>query len=69
MNQSTKDIISGFISGWVQVMLMQPFEIVKVRLQAQSAGGVAHYKNGLDCFKRIAMDEGPLAFYKGYFIM
>jgi hypothetical protein len=37
MNQNLKDIISGFISGWFQVIIMQPFEIVKIRLQTQAA--------------------------------
>lgn len=64
MNQSTKDIISGFVAGWTQVIIMQPFEIVKVRLQTQSASnpeylGIAH------AFRKIAREEGPLSFYKG----
>jgi hypothetical protein len=31
-----KDFISGCVCGWVQVVVMQPFEIVKVRLINQS---------------------------------
>lgn len=65
MNQNLKDIISGFISGWAQVILMQPFEIVKIRLQTQSAAGTSHYNGMVDCFKKIMFEEGPLAFYKG----
>ena len=64
MNQSTKDIISGFVSGWVQVIIMQPFEIVKVRLQTQSAKD-PKYLGIVDAFKKIAVEEGPLSFYKG----
>jgi solute carrier family 25 carnitine/acylcarnitine transporter 20/29 len=53
MNQNAKDIISGFISGWFQVFIMQPFEIVKIRLQTQSS--LNPYYNGMiDCFKKIA---------------
>ena len=64
MNQNTKDIISGFISGWTQVFIMQPFEIVKIRLQTQSSNN-PYYNGMVDCFKKIAKEEGPLSFYKG----
>ena len=68
MNQNTKDIISGFISGWTQVIIMQPFEIVKIRLQTQSSQN-PYYNGMVDCFKKIAKEEGFAAFYKGnYFI-
>lgn len=64
MNQSVKDIIAGFCSGWTQVMIMQPFEIVKVRLQTQSSNN-PYYFGILDAFKKIAQEEGLLSFYKG----
>ncbi len=64
MEQAVKDIIAGFISGWTQVIIMQPFEIVKIRLQTQTAGN-AYYNGMVDCFKKIAKDEGFSAFYKG----
>lgn len=35
MDQSTKDMLAGFFSGWIQVLIMQPFELVKIRLQSQ----------------------------------
>jgi len=31
-----KDFICGCVCGWVQVIVMQPFEIFKVRLINQS---------------------------------
>lgn len=64
MNQSTKDIISGFISGWTQVIIMQPFEIIKVRLQTQSSQN-PKYNGIVDAFKKILAEEGPFSFYKG----
>lgn len=64
MHQNLKDIISGFISGWCQVIIMQPFEIVKIRLQTQST--LNPYYNGMvDAFQKIAKEEGLLSFYKG----
>ena len=64
MNQSVKDIISGFVSGWTQVLIMQPFEIVKIRLQTQSTAN-PYYLGVVDAFKKILKDEGMLSFYKG----
>ena len=47
-----------------QVFVMQPFEIIKVRLQTQSK--TAPIYNGiLDCLTQIISKEGPLALYKG----
>lgn len=64
MNQNIKDILSGFFSGWCQVIIMQPFEIVKIRLQTQVAGN--HYYQGMvDAFRKIRKQEGLIAFYKG----
>ena len=43
---------------------MQPFEIIKVRLQTQTKE--ARLYNGIvDCFKQIVTKEGPLALFKG----
>jgi solute carrier family 25 carnitine/acylcarnitine transporter 20/29 len=58
---SLNDFISGSAAGIVQVLLGQPFDIVKVRLQTQ--GDL--YKTPLNCFKSILKNEGPSAFYKG----
>lgn len=52
------------ISGWSQVAVMQPFEIIKVRLQTQSATNKMY--NGIaDCLKKIIRNEGFFALYKG----
>ena len=34
--ETLKDFICGSVSGWTQVIVMQPFEIIKVRLINQS---------------------------------
>lgn len=52
------------ISGWSQVFVMQPFEIIKVRLQTQSAANKMY--NGIaDCLMKIIKNEGFFALYKG----
>ena len=64
----TLDLMRGFvcgtISGWAQVFVMQPFEIIKVRLVNQSLFN-PEYKGIVDCFKRILKEEGVKSFYKG----
>ena len=64
LDQSVKDIIAGFIAGWTQVIIMQPFEIVKIRLQTQSTQN-PYYNGMFDCFRKISKEEGMLSFYKG----
>ena len=50
--------------GWSQVFVMQPFEIIKVRLQTQSKEA-PQYNGIVDCLTKIIKNEGPLALYKG----
>lgn len=58
--RTAKDLISGAAGGIAQVLLGQPFDIVKVRLQTTTA-----YPSALACASSILRNEGPLAFYKG----
>lgn len=43
---------------------MQPFEIIKVRLQTQPKDAKI-YNGIIDCLTKIIKNEGPLALYKG----
>lgn len=43
---------------------MQPFEIIKVRLQTQPREAPLYSGIG-DCLTKIIKNEGPLALYKG----
>jgi len=47
-----KDFFCGCVSGWTQVVVMQPFEIVKVRLINQSSAA-PEYSGIVDCFTKI----------------
>lgn len=58
------EFFCGCMSGWAQVLTMQPFEIIKVRLANQSLLNPI-YKGIGDCFRRIYNEEGLSAFYKG----
>ncbi|CAG9941331.1 unnamed protein product [Clonostachys rosea f. rosea IK726] len=58
--QTAKDLFAGAMGGIVQVLVGQPFDIVKVRLQTTS-----QYKSAVDAATSIYRNEGALAFYKG----
>ena len=59
-----REIIAGSVGGIFQVLVGQPFDTVKVRLQTQSPTNPI-YKNVLDCVRKTVTKEGPFALYKG----
>jgi len=59
-----KDFCCGTIAGWLQVFVGQPFDLLKVRIQSQSPIN-PKYNGTIDCFQKIAKNEGYLTFYKG----
>ncbi|RKU41722.1 hypothetical protein DL546_004198 [Coniochaeta pulveracea] len=58
--QTAKDLFAGAAGGVAQVLLGQPFDIVKVRLQTSST-----YPSALNAATSILRNEGASAFYKG----
>jgi solute carrier family 25 carnitine/acylcarnitine transporter 20/29 len=60
LNQMFKDLFAGAVGGVAQVLIGQPFDIVKVRLQTSQ-----QYTGALDAATQIYKNEGALAFYKG----
>ncbi|EJF65033.1 mitochondrial carrier [Dichomitus squalens LYAD-421 SS1] len=62
MSKTVKDLTAGTAGGIAQVLVGQPFDIVKVRMQTAPAGT---YKGMVHCAGGILKNEGPLAFYKG----
>ncbi|KAL4898750.1 mitochondrial carrier protein [Aspergillus ambiguus] len=54
-----KEVIVGAAGGVTQVLIGQPFDIVKVRMQTQANEGAMRVA------QHILKREGPLAFYKG----
>lgn len=61
---TVKDFVAGTIAGILQVIVGQPFDIIKVRIQAQSQKNPI-YKNPFDCAKKIYKNEGLYTFYRG----
>lgn len=62
MSNAIKDLMAGTAGGIAQVLVGQPFDIVKVRMQTSAKGT---YSGMLHCAGGILKNEGPLAFYKG----
>lgn len=62
LSQGHKDVLAGTFGGIAQVLVGQPLDILKVRLQTSPPGT---YTGMVDCAARIVRNEGPLAFYKG----
>ncbi|SPO04444.1 related to carrier protein YMC1, mitochondrial [Cephalotrichum gorgonifer] len=58
--ETAKDLFAGAVGGIAQVLIGQPFDIVKVRLQTSTA-----YPSALSAATSIYKTEGPRAFYKG----
>ncbi|KAK6464553.1 mitochondrial carrier protein [Scheffersomyces coipomensis] len=61
-NQVFKDLFAGTMGGIAQVLVGQPFDTVKVRLQSAPEGT---YNGALDVIKQLLKNEGPRGFYKG----
>ena len=61
ISKTSKAFVSGTISGWGQTLAGQPFDTVKVRLQANPG----KYSGAVACFYDCVRREGPLGLYKG----
>lgn len=60
--QVYKDLFGGTMGGIAQVLVGQPFDTVKVRLQSAPEGT---YSGAGDVIKKLIASEGPSGFYKG----
>ncbi|KAH8430023.1 uncharacterized protein LDX57_007694 [Aspergillus melleus] len=59
ISPAAKEVVVGAAGGITQVLIGQPFDIVKVRMQNRVDGGAVHIARNL--WKQ----EGPKGFYKG----
>lgn len=65
LSQASKDIAFGSIAGMISKVFEHPFDLVKVRLQTQSADRPARYAGAFDCFKQTYLQEGIRGLYRG----
>jgi solute carrier family 25 oxoglutarate transporter 11 len=61
-------LTASAVAGFFASALSLPFDFVKTRLQKQVKGpdGKLPYASMVDCFKKVAKDEGILRFYRGF---
>lgn len=64
----TQTLTASAVAGFFASFFSLPFDFVKTRLQKQTRGpdGKLPYKGMFDCFSKVAKDEGPLRFYRGF---
>jgi len=64
-SDTARELLCGGLAGAVGVFVGQPFDFVKVRLQAGSTLGGARYSGALDCVVKTVRREGVLGMYRG----
>ncbi|DBA03345.1 TPA: hypothetical protein N0F65_004622 [Lagenidium giganteum] len=60
-----RETLSGVVGAFCCVYAGLPFEVVKVRLQTQQEGAKKSYTGVAHAFRRIAIEEGVTALWKG----
>lgn len=67
------DVLPGISGGVARVMIGQPFDTIKTRLQVLGKGTALAktlppeyvYNNSMDCVRKMMKNEGPFSLYKG----
>ncbi|KAH7319691.1 mitochondrial carrier domain-containing protein [Stachybotrys elegans] len=64
----TQTLTASALAGFFASFFSLPFDFVKTRLQKQSKGpdGKLPYKGMVDCFTKVAKQEGITRFYRGF---
>ena len=64
----TQTLAASAVAGFFASFFSLPFDFVKTRLQRQQKGpdGKLPYKGMVDCFGKVAREEGLLRFYRGF---
>ncbi|XP_019874771.1 mitochondrial 2-oxodicarboxylate carrier [Aethina tumida] len=68
LKEAAIQIGSGGSAGFVEVLIMQPLDLVKTRLQIQTVkdkNDPRYYKGIFDCFAKMYKNEGLGSFWKG----
>ena len=68
LSARTQTLSASAIAGFFASFFSLPFDFVKTRLQKQSRGpdGKFPYQSMVDCFRKVAKEEGLLRFYRGF---
>jgi solute carrier family 25 (mitochondrial oxoglutarate transporter), member 11 len=68
LSPQNQTLAASAVAGFFASFFSLPFDFVKTRLQKQhkAPDGTLPYKNMIDCFKKVAKEEGILRFYRGF---
>lgn len=68
LSPRAQTLSASAVAGFFASALSLPFDFVKTRLQKQSKGpdGKLPYASMVDCFKKVAKEEGITRFYRGF---
>jgi solute carrier family 25 oxoglutarate transporter 11 len=68
LSSRTQTLAASAVAGFFASFFSLPFDFVKTRLQKQQPGpdGTLPYKSMVDCFRKVAKEEGVLRFYRGF---
>ena len=68
LSARTQTLTASAIAGFFASFFSLPFDFVKTRLQKQTRGadGKLPYAGMMDCFRKVAREEGLLRFYRGF---
>lgn len=68
LGSRSQTLAASAIAGFFASFFSLPFDFVKTRLQKQTKDkeGKLPYKSMVDCFKKVAKEEGLLRFYRGF---
>lgn len=68
MGPKSQTLTASAIAGFFASAMSLPFDFVKTRLQKQSKGpdGRLPYSGMVDCFRKVAKEEGITRFYRAF---
>ncbi|VUC34302.1 unnamed protein product [Clonostachys rosea] len=68
LSSQAQTLSASAIAGFFASFFSLPFDFVKTRLQKQTKGpdGKLPYRSMVDCFTKVARQEGLLRFYRGF---
>ncbi|KAK5083442.1 hypothetical protein LTR05_005944 [Lithohypha guttulata] len=66
LSEQSNSVIASGVAGFFASFFSLPFDFVKTRLQRQTKTDAVQYRGLVDCFVRVARQEGLLRFYRGF---
>jgi solute carrier family 25 (mitochondrial oxoglutarate transporter), member 11 len=68
LSPQAQTLAASAVAGFFASFFSLPFDFVKTRLQKQQPrpDGTLPYKSMVDCFRKVAKEEGMLRFYRGF---